>query len=38
MCDILNKKMVRFNLSSETTIEDLIGRFGSGGADSWSSF
>ena len=38
LCDILNKKLVRFNLSSETTIEDLIGRLGSGGEDSWSSF
>jgi midasin (ATPase involved in ribosome maturation) len=25
-------------LSSETTIEDLIGRLGSAGEDSWSSF
>jgi nitric oxide reductase NorQ protein len=38
LCDILKKKLVRFNLSSETTIEDLIGRLGSGGEDSWSSF
>ena len=38
LCDILKKKLVRFNLSSETTIEDLIGRLGSGGNDSWSSF
>ena len=38
LCDILHKKLVRFNLSSETTIEDLIGRLGSGGEDSWSSF
>ena len=38
LCDILKKKLVRFNLSSETTIEDLIGRLGSGGEDSWSNF
>lgn len=38
LCDILKKKLVRFNLSSETTIEDLIGRLGSEGEDSWSSF
>jgi len=38
LCDILKKKLIRFNLSSETTIEDLIGRLGSGGEDSWSSF
>ena len=38
LCNILHKKLVRFNLSSETTIEDLIGRLGSGGEDSWSSF
>ena len=37
LCDILRKKLIRFNLSSETTIEDLIGRLGSGGEDSWSS-
>ena len=34
----IKKKLVRFNLSSETTIEDLIGRLGSAGDDSWSSF
>ena len=38
LCDVLKKKLVRFNLSIETTIEDLIGRLGSGGEDSWSSF
>ena len=38
LCTILNKKLVRFNLSSETTIEDLIGRLGSKEEDSWSSF
>lgn len=38
LCEILGRKLVRFNLSSETTIEDLIGRLGSGGEDSWSSF
>ena len=38
LCEILNKKLVRFNLSNETAIEDLIGRLGSGGEDSWSSF
>jgi len=38
LCDILKKKLIRFNLSSETAIEDLIGRIGSGGEDSWSSF
>ena len=29
LCDIKKKKLVRFNLSSETTIEDLIGWLGS---------
>jgi midasin (ATPase involved in ribosome maturation) len=38
LCDILKKKLERFNLSSETTIEDLIERISSGGRDSWSSF
>ena len=38
LCDILDKKLIRFNLSSETTIEDLIGRLGSKGENSWSSF
>ena len=38
LCEILGRKLVRFNLSNETTIEDLIGRLGSGGIDSWSSF
>ena len=38
LCEILNKKLVRFNLSNETAIEDLIGRLGSGGEDSWSTF
>ena len=38
LCDILRKKLIRFNLSSETTIEDLIGRLGSCGENSWSSF
>ena len=38
LCDILKKKLIRFNLSSETTIEDLIGRLGSCGENSWSSF
>ena len=38
LCEVLHKKKVRINLSSETTIEDLIGRLGSGGTDSWSSF
>jgi midasin (ATPase involved in ribosome maturation) len=38
LCDILKKNLIRFNLSSETTIEDLIGRLGSGGEDSWSNF
>ena len=38
LCEMLNKKLIRFNLSNETTIEDLIGRLGSGGNDSWSSF
>ncbi len=38
LCEILNKKLIRFNLNNETTIEDLIGRLGSGGKDSWSSF
>lgn len=38
LCRILNKDLIRFNLSNETTIEDLIGRLGSGGNDSWSSF
>ena len=37
LCEILKKKLIRFNLSSETTIEDLIGRLGSGGDDSWSN-
>ena len=35
---IFKKKLIRFNLSSETTIEDLIRRLGSAGEDSWSSF
>ena len=38
LCKILKKILKRINLSNETTIEDLIGRFGSGGNDSWSSF
>ena len=38
LCRILNKDLIRFNLSNETTIEDLIGRLDSGGNDSWSSF
>ena len=38
LCSLLKKKLIRFNLSNETTIEDLIGRLGSGGEDSWSSF
>ena len=38
LCDILNKKLIRFNLNNETTIEDLIGRLNSCGEDSWSSF
>ena len=38
LCNLLKKKLIRFNLSNETTIEDLIGRLGSGGDDSWSSF
>lgn len=37
LCEILKKKLIRFNLSSETTIEDLIGRLGSGGEESWSN-
>ena len=38
LCDILKKKLIRFNLSSETTIEDLIGRLGPEREDSWNSF
>ena len=38
LCEILNKKLIRFNLSAETTIEDLIGRLGSSNEDSWNSF
>ena len=38
LCDILKKKLVRFNLSSETKIEDLIGKLGSGGENSLSNF
>lgn len=38
LCDVLKKKLVRFNLSSETTIDDLIGRLGSEEEDFWSSF
>ena len=36
-CFIKKKKMIRFNLSSETTIEDLMGRLISQN-DSWSGF
>ena len=38
LCQFLQKKLIRFNLSSETTIEDLIGRLGSCSEDSWRSF
>ena len=38
LCDITERKLIRFNLSSETTIEDLIGRLGSSEKESWSSF
>ena len=38
LCDVLKIKLVRFHLSSETNIEDLIGRLSSGEEDSWSSF
>ena len=38
LCDIKKKKLIRFNLGSETRIEDLIGRLGSADEDSWSSF
>ena len=38
LCEILGRKLVRFNLSNETTIEDLIGRLGSCDQDSWASF
>ena len=31
-------KKIRFNLSNEITIEDLIGRLGLGGEDSWNMF
>ena len=37
LCKILGKKLKRFNLNNETTIEDLFGRLGSGGEDSWSN-
>jgi len=38
LCNITGRKLIRFNLSSETTIEDLIGRLGSSEKESWSSF
>lgn len=37
LCKILGKNLKRFNLNNETTIEDLFGRLGSGGEDSWSN-
>ena len=37
LCEITNRKLIRFNLSNETTIEDLIGSLGSKD-DSWSGF
>ena len=38
LCHVFKKKLIRFHLSSETNIGDLIGRVVSGGEDSWSSF
>ena len=37
LCKILGKQFRRFNLNNETTIEDLFGRLGSRGEDSWSN-
>ena len=34
ICDILGKNLIKFNLSSETTIPDLMGRY-IGDEDSW---
>ena len=38
LCDLLGKTLIRFNLSNETSTEDLIGRLGSSDEDSWSNF
>jgi len=38
LCDLLNMKLIRINLSSETTIEDLMGRLISDKDNSFSGF
>ena len=38
LCDLLNLKLLRINLSSETTIEDLMGRLISDKDNSFSGF
>ena len=37
LCKLLGKNLKRINLNNDTTIEDLFGRLGSGGEDSWSN-